>query len=127
MLAPLVQYADHMLVIIPETIKICESAAEHSSIADSSSGTGTSPPVEIELVHKVDLDGDANDEKPKPSIPTSSELPRNVDAEMECRNETLSFHDETSLKGFHSYSSTNGPSLSSDAYGEDHTVESKQT
>ena len=91
--------------------------AEHSAIADSSYGRGTSPPVEIELVHKVDLDGDANDEKPKPSIPTSYELPGNVDAEMECVTETSSFYDETSLNRFNSYSSTNGPSLSSDAYG----------
>ena len=83
--------------------------------------------MEFELVHKVDLDGDANNEEPEPSIPTLSELPGNVNAEMECRTETLSFHDETSLKGFNSYSSTNAPSLSCDAYGEDHTVESKQT
>ena len=102
--------------ITGEKLTVVASEAEHSSIADSSSGTGTSP-VEIELVHKVDLDGDANNEKPKPSIPTLYELPGNVDAEMECVTETLSFHDETSLKRFNSYSSTNGPILSSDAYG----------
>ena len=84
--------------ITGEKLTVVASAAEHSSIADSSSGRGISPPVEFELVHKVDLDGDANDEKPKPSIPTSYELPGNVDDEMECVTETLSFYDETSLK-----------------------------
>jgi len=118
------QYSSSITV---EKLTVVASEAEHSSIEDSSSGRGTSPQVEIELVRKVDLHGDANNEESEPSIPTLSELPGNADAEMECRTETISFHDETSLKGFNSYSSTNGPSLSSDAYREDHTVESKQT
>ena len=97
--------------ITGEKLTVVASAAEHSSIADSSYGRGTSPPVEIELVHKVDLDGDANDEKPKPSIPTLYELPGNVDAEMECVTETLSFYDETSLNRFNSYSEWPKPLL----------------
>ena len=38
-----------------EKLAVVASDAEHSSIVNSSSGRGTSP-VEIELVHKMDLD-----------------------------------------------------------------------
>ena len=111
-----------------KTTGMTSSYAEPSSVVDGTTARVTSPyspPVEIELVHKVDIDGESINEETKTKLCSPSKVSEKLDYDTESAVETMSFYDKTSLKRFNSFSSMNDPSLSG-AHGVCYTVESKQ-
>ena len=64
------------------------------------------PPVEIELVHRPDPDGQSISEKSHNRV-SPSDLPVKVDIDTESFVETMSFYDNSSLVNYNPSSPTN--------------------
>ena len=93
---------------------INSSYAEPFSVMENSTAGVTSPslpPVEIELVHRLDPDGQSNTEEASKTV-SPSELPVKLDIDTESFVETISFHDNFSLMSFNAFSSQSDQSLS---------------
>ena len=100
-----------------------------SSVLESSTARVTSPyfpPMEIDLVQKMNMGRKSNNEEANPKLVSSLEVPVKLDAETESFIEAvMSSHDNMSVRSFNSLSSIKDPSPSG-AHGECYTVESKQ-
>ena len=105
---------------------IASSHSQPSSMLNSTAARGTAPPVEIELVHKMNADEESNIEEANPNMFSPSKVSDKMDAEMESPVETISFHDKPSVKRMNSVSSTKSPSQSG-PHEESYTAESKQS
>ena len=95
-------------------VHINSSYAEPFSVMENSTAGVTSPslpPVEIELVHRLDPDGQSNTEEASKTV-SPSELPVKLDIDTESFVETISFHDNFSLMSFNAFSSQSDQSLS---------------
>ena len=91
---------------------VASSHAEPSFKLDSSSANDTSSPVEIELVCEVNADEESSIEENDLNVFSLSEVPEKLDAEKESLVETMSFHDQPSMKRMNSISSMNGTRMS---------------
>ena len=105
---------------------MASSHSEPCSLLNSTAARGTAPPVEIELVHKMNADEESNIEEANPNMFSPSKVSDKMDAEMESPVATISFHDKPSVKRINSVSSTKSPSLSG-PHKESYTAESKQS
>ena len=107
-------------------VHINSSYAEPSSVMDNSTAGVTSPympPVEIELVHRPDPDGQSISEKSHNRV-SPSDLPVKVDIDTESFVETMSFYDNSSLVNYNPSSSQLDQGLSgTDCY----VMENKET
>ena len=104
---------------------------EPSSVLASTTITSPHlPPVELEVVQKMDMDAlerESNSKEHNPNPVSSSDVSVKLDVETEsCIERVMSSHDNMSVRSFNSLSSSNDPSPSG-AHGECYTVESKQT
>ena len=101
---------------------------EPSCVLESTKGRSTSPYLaegEIELVHKVDEDRQSINEVNVKAVSPSQVSMNSQDGETNSIAET-GFQDNTSLNGFHRFSSDTDPSQSA-GNGEGCTLESKQS